>query len=86
MRSVRNKIPRYDDGACTFESSCNLEIFQFTGRCMSRQGCRDLTNEEYKAAYLYILTNIPEMGDFIEYVFNLKTLSHIPKILFESVD
>lgn len=72
MRSVRNKIPRYDDGACTFESSCNLEIFQFTGRCMSRQGCRDLTNEEYKAAYLYILTNISEMGDFFEYVFNLK--------------
>ena len=39
VRSVRNKIPRYDDGASTFESSCNLQIFQYPGRCISPPGC-----------------------------------------------
>lgn len=69
VRSTRNKVPRYDDGASTFETSCNLQIFQYPGRWFSRQGCRDLTNEEYKAAFLYILTNISEMDIFFEYVF-----------------
>ena len=44
--SIRNKIPCYDDGASTFQGTC------------------DLSNEEYKIAFLYILTNMPEMKDF----------------------
>jgi hypothetical protein len=67
-RSVRNKVPRYDDSASTFEAKCNLEIFKIPGRCMSPQGTRELTTEEYKAAFLYILTNIPEMDNFFKYV------------------
>ena len=63
VRSVRNKIPRYDDGASTFESSCNLQIFQYLGRCISPRGVRALSTEEYEAAFLYILTNIPEMDE-----------------------
>jgi hypothetical protein len=66
--SVRNKMPRYDDGASTFEATCDLELFKYPGRCMSPQGYRELTNEEYKAAFLYILTNIPEMDDLFKYV------------------
>ncbi|XP_040380983.1 uncharacterized protein LOC102709376 isoform X2 [Oryza brachyantha] len=60
-RSIRNKIPRYDDGACTFESSCNIEIFKYPGRCTSPRGIRSLSLEEYEAAFLYILTNMLEM-------------------------
>ncbi len=66
VRSTRNKIPRYDDGSSTFESSCNLQIFQYPGRCFNRRTCRDLTVEEYKAAFLYILTNISEMDTLFE--------------------
>lgn len=72
MRSTRNKVPRYDDGSSNFESSCNLQIFQYPGRCFSRQEYRDFTREEYKAAFLYILTNITEMDTFFEYVFLIK--------------
>ena len=63
VRSVRNKIPRYDDGTCTFESSCNLQIFQYPGRCISPRGVRALSTEEYEAAFLYVLTNMPEMDE-----------------------
>ncbi|TVU09104.1 hypothetical protein EJB05_42545, partial [Eragrostis curvula] len=62
--SIKNKMPRYDDGACTFESPCDLEIFQCPGRCISPRGTRELSKQEYKAAFLYILTNIPQMDDF----------------------
>jgi len=62
--SIRNKIPRYDDGASTFQGTCDLEIFKCLGRCISPRGIRDLSNEEYKVAFLYILTNMPEMEDF----------------------
>uniref|UniRef100_K4AL71 Transposase-associated domain-containing protein n=1 Tax=Setaria italica TaxID=4555 RepID=K4AL71_SETIT len=51
--SIKNKMPRYDDGASTFQ-----------GRCISPRGTRGLSNEECKVAFLYILTNIPEMDDF----------------------
>ena len=68
VRSVRNKAPRYDDGASTFESACDLEIFKCPGRCMSPQGYHELNNDEYKAAFLYILTNMPEMDDLFKYV------------------
>jgi hypothetical protein len=40
--SVRNKVPRYDCGASTFESSCNIEIFQYPGWCSSPHGVRAL--------------------------------------------
>ena len=66
--SIKNKIPRYDDGASTFQGSCDLEIFKCPGRCISPRGIRELSAEEYKVAFLYILTNVPEMDDFIMYV------------------
>ena len=61
-------MPRYDDGASAFETVCDLEVFQYPGRCISPRGTRELSSEEYKAALLYIFTNIPEMDDFFEYV------------------
>jgi hypothetical protein len=61
--SVRNKVPRYDSGASTFESSCNIEIFQYHGRCSSPHGVRALSTEEYEAAFLYVLTNMSEMDE-----------------------
>jgi len=67
-RSIRNKIPRYDDGAATFKSSCDLGIFQVPGRYMSPRGVHELPKEKYEAAFLYILTNMPEMDEFFEYV------------------
>ena len=66
-RSVRNKVPRYDDAASTFKSSCNLEIFQYSGRCMSPRGVHELSADKYEAAFLYVLTNMPEMDDFFKY-------------------
>ena len=63
-RSVRNKVPRYDDAASTLKSSCNLEIFQYSGRCMSPRGVYELSADKYEAAFLYVLTNMPEMDDF----------------------
>jgi len=62
--SIRNKMPRYDDGSSTFEATSDLEIFKCSGRCISPRVIRSLSNEEYKVAFLYILTNIPEMDDF----------------------
>jgi hypothetical protein len=61
--SVRNKVPRYDSGASTFESSCNIQIFQYHGRCSSPHGVRALSTKEYEAAFLYVLTNISEMDE-----------------------
>lgn len=57
-------MPRYDDGASSFHGACDLEIFKCSGRCISPRGIRELSSEEYKVAFLYILTNIPEMDDF----------------------
>ena len=82
VRSIRNKTPRYDDGASTFQSSCDLVIFQYPGRCISPRGCRDLTTEEYKVAFLYILTNVPEMDDYFVYVLKLCNPTHISLIIF----
>lgn len=65
-RSIKNKMPRYDDGASTFQTACDLEVFQHTGRCISPRGTRELSIPEYKAAFLYILTNISEMDYFFE--------------------
>jgi hypothetical protein len=61
--SVRNKVPRYDCGASTFESSCNIEIFQYPGRCSSPHGVCALSTGEYEAALLYVLTNMSEMDE-----------------------
>lgn len=73
--SIRNKMPRYDDGASTFHDTCDLEIFKCPGRCMSPRGVRELSDKEYKVAFLYILTNTPEMDDFFMYVLkNTNTL------------
>jgi hypothetical protein len=35
---------------------------------MIPRGIRELTRQEYNVAFLYILTNIPEMDDYFEYV------------------
>ena len=59
-------MPRYDDGASSFKSSCNIEIFQYPGRCMSPRGVHELPTEKYEAAFLYILTNMPEMDEFFK--------------------
>ena len=69
-RSIRNKTPRYDDGPSNIVG-CGIELFDHPGRCFSSQGFRDLTTEQWKAAALYIFTNIPEMDDFFKYAFYL---------------
>lgn len=66
VRSVRNKAARYDDGASTYHSSCNLEYFQYPGRCTSPRGVRQLSIEEYEAAFLYVLMNMPEMEEHLK--------------------
>ena len=72
VHSARNKAPRYDDAASTFVPACDdIEIFGQPSQCHVQRGCRDLSIEEYKAAFLYILTNIPQMEDFLKYVFIL---------------
>jgi hypothetical protein len=53
---LKTKMPQYDDGASMFESVCDLEIFQYSGRCISPKGTREISREEYKVAFLYILT------------------------------
>ena len=68
VHSVRNRPPRYDDGAITFQPTCDLEMFQHLGRCMSFRGLYDLTTQEYNTAFMYILTNLEEMDDFFKYV------------------
>jgi len=35
---------------------------------MSPRGVHELPKEKYEAAFLYILTNMPEMDEFFEYV------------------
>jgi hypothetical protein len=72
---VRNKAPRYDDGASSFVPACEFDIFQCSGRCISPRGYQTLTREEYKVALYYILTNIPEMDDIFKYVSKLYKLS-----------
>lgn len=74
VHSIRNRPPRYDDGMLTFRAACDLEMFQHPGRCMSSRGYRDLTEEEYNAAFMYILTNLSEMDVFFEYVFSSHSL------------
>ncbi|KAM0900966.1 hypothetical protein ACQ4PT_020280 [Festuca glaucescens] len=59
----RNKAPRYDDGASSFVPTCEFDIFQCSGRCISPRGYQTLTGEEYKVVLYYILTKIPEMDD-----------------------
>jgi len=44
--SVRNKVPRYDDCASSFQGTCDLDIFKCPGRCMSPRGVRELSNKE----------------------------------------
>jgi hypothetical protein len=61
-------VARYDDSTASFEASCDLDIFKCLDRCMSPRGVRVLSNMEYKVAFLYILTNTPEMDSFFMYV------------------
>lgn len=61
-------MARYDDSTASFEASCDLDIFKCLDRCMSPRGVRVLSNMEYKVAFLYILTNTPEMDSFFMYV------------------
>ena len=81
-RSTKNKMPRYDDDASTFESVCDLEIFQYSGRCISPRGTHELSREEYKVAFLYILTNIPDMDDFFEYELQI-TITHLFQLSYD---
>jgi len=41
---------------------------------MSPRGVRELSNNEYKVAFLYILTNMPEMDAFFTYVLSKMSL------------
>lgn len=67
--SIRNQTPRYDDGASNSVRGCGIQLFNHAGRCFISQGFRDLTTNQWKAAALYIFTNIPEMDDFFKYDF-----------------
>ena len=40
--------------------------FNISGRCMSPRGVHELSADKYEAAFLYVLTNMPEMDDFFQ--------------------
>uniref|UniRef100_A0A0E0E3Z0 DUF4218 domain-containing protein n=1 Tax=Oryza meridionalis TaxID=40149 RepID=A0A0E0E3Z0_9ORYZ len=66
VRTVHNPIPRYN---VTIESNdCELSLFFNRGQSTSRAVPRHLTDEEWGAAMLYVLTNLPEVDDYVDLV------------------
>lgn len=61
-----NRVPRNDDGGHV-EPMGRLSIFTHAGRPFGHlDHGRMLSNEEYRAAHLYVLLNCPEIDPFIE--------------------
>jgi hypothetical protein len=60
-----NRKDRYDYGEC-FENDPRISVVSYPGRASGRLPGRDLSDQELKAAHLYVLLNCPEMSLFIE--------------------
>jgi hypothetical protein len=66
LPSNHNPLPRYNVG----ENEWTLSLFQ--GQLGSASGSTNkiLGNEEWRSVMLYVLTNLPEVQPFVEYVLN----------------
>ena len=60
-KEKRNKVQLNDD--LPYEM---FEIFKPPGKPLGAEGKRYLSDDEYKAAWLYVLLNCPEVQPFIE--------------------
>ncbi|OMO57751.1 Transposon, En/Spm-like protein [Corchorus capsularis] len=74
-----NRVPRNDDGG-EVDSIGRLSIFSHPGRAFGpSRFCRYLTDDEYKAAELYVLLNCEEIEPYIE-KFESEKRSETPNI------
>jgi hypothetical protein len=64
IANSQNRPTRYAQGVQPSTSS--LDMFQVRGWKSGRGTPRVLTINEYKQAMIYILTNIPEMDEFVQ--------------------
>jgi hypothetical protein len=64
--TVHNPVPRYNPEIMS--EDCELSLFSTKGDTTSRGLTRHLTSEEWSIAMLYILTNLPEVDDYVRYV------------------
>lgn len=70
VNTRHRKVPRNDDGGEVVEEhEENLSIFTHSGRPLGRGKVRYLTEDEHRAAQMYILLNCPEVKPYIEYEF-----------------
>lgn len=62
VRTVHNPTSRYNVGAQS--NDCELSLFRTKGDTTSRAIARHLTDEEWGAAMIYVLTNLPEVDAY----------------------
>ena len=63
--TVHNPIPRYNPEVLS--NDCELSLFSTKGDTTSRGHTRHLKSDEWSAAMLYVLTNLPEVDDYVRY-------------------
>lgn len=63
--TVHNPIPRYNPEVLS--NDCELSLFSTKGDTTSRGYTRHLKSDEWSAAMLYVLTNLPEVDDYVLY-------------------
>lgn len=61
--TVHNPVARYN--VIVESRECSLSLFSIKGDSISRGVTRHLTEVEWEAAMLYVLTNLPEVDDYI---------------------
>ncbi|EEC69466.1 hypothetical protein OsI_38662 [Oryza sativa Indica Group] len=61
--TVHNPVARYN--VIVESRECSLSLFSIKGDSTSRGVTRHLTEVEWEAAMLYVLTNLPEVDDYI---------------------
>jgi hypothetical protein len=66
VNTVHNPIPRYN--VDTQLDDCQLSLFSRRGDTTSHGVPRHLTDEEWITAMLYVLTNLNEVDEYLEYV------------------
>jgi len=63
--TVHNPIPRYNPEVLS--NDCELSLFSTKGDTTSHGHTRHLKSDEWSAAILYVLTNLPEVDDYVRY-------------------
>nr|ABA98912.1 transposon protein, putative, CACTA, En/Spm sub-class [Oryza sativa Japonica Group] len=63
LYTVHNPVARYN--VIVESRECSLSLFSIKGDSISRGVTRHLTEVEWEAAMLYVLTNLPEVDDYI---------------------